>query len=819
MIQFDNLSVFCAKPARFDFGRHDWQFEKKNRDGMLIIREATRGIRLSTAGALADKQHGCVAVDRLESADSGKALWIDASARYRPSDLVSIDGGKVFLYGYGGGGGYDVSTGRILDEKAPQPPAMPEPPAVPEGVEGTVVGVQKHGDWLIVTTAQGAVYCYADRPTARGVPERSGDAGSAADDVLPDVPPTHGAADELLRKTGVREGYAFVLGLDDGSLVEGLLRRSPLRVVAADPDARKVDAVRRRLDASGLFDDHRLAVFHADAAGLGLPPYIASLITTETSLRATDALRETLRPYGGTLATGRGETLSIERRAGPVAGGGQWTHEYAAAGNSLSSGETVARLPLGILWYEGPAGAARFYFDGDVDHQSGHSVSPLPPGALILDGRMILQGPGRLGAFDVYTGRLLWETEIPAVYGFGGPGGGVGIHSQKHREPWRCEPAMQAEIPATHHARTSGLNYASARDAIYVCAGRELLRLSIEDGSPRSAWRIPLPEADRDDLCWGSVRVAGNRLVATAFRPGDLVDAECGHDGNGGEWSKDRMPMTHLMVLDRRTGKLLWSRRAELGWLNGGIAVGRDAVFCLDTIAPNTLEKFRAAGRSIPRTDPQLYALALADGAIRWRFEPDALVMSLTYAEPRDVLIAPCRHLTTWQDGSWVVESTGRATGRNAPGRMWALRGRDGRVLWRVDEAPYFEPHVIVGDMILDRYGYRYHLANGEPYLRVNPSTGREEPWRVRPGGCNHLVASPTLVTWRTACYDLAGDAGTLPLHGMNAGCTATMLPAGGVLNVPNFGKHHKRPRMTALALIHQPENADVLREQAVHPR
>jgi hypothetical protein len=46
-----------------------------------------------------------------------------------------------------------------------------------------------------------------------------------------------------------------------------------------------------------------------------------------------------------------------------------------------------------------------------------------------------------------------------------------------------------------------------------------------------------------------------------------------------------------------------------------------------------------------------------------------------------------------------------------------------------------------------------------------------------------------------------------MPLYGMNMGCTATMLPAGGVLNVPSFGTHHKRSRMPALALIHRPEN------------
>lgn len=48
-IDFGNLTVFCAEPSRFDYARHDWDFEKKNRDGNLIIRENTKGIRLTAA--------------------------------------------------------------------------------------------------------------------------------------------------------------------------------------------------------------------------------------------------------------------------------------------------------------------------------------------------------------------------------------------------------------------------------------------------------------------------------------------------------------------------------------------------------------------------------------------------------------------------------------------------------------------------------------------------------------------------------------------------------------------------------------------------
>jgi hypothetical protein len=529
-------------------------------------------------------------------------------------------------------------------------------------------------------------------------------------------------------------------------------------------------------------------------------------MTTETTLELTDALREGLRPYGGTFAVLRGGKVHIERRGGGVPDAGEWTHELCDAANTLASSETAVRAPLGLLWYESPAAAARFYFDGHVDHQSGESVSPLPPGAEIVDGRMVLQGPGRLGAFDIYTGRLLWETELPEVYGFGGRGGGVGIHSKTHREPWRHEGAMNAEVPATHHPRTTGFNYTSVRNGIYVAAGKQLLCFDPGKGSRKSTWPVPLPEAGRDDLCWGMVRVVGDRLVTTAFRPQDLVDAQCGHDGNGGEWAKDRMPMAHLMVLDRGSGDLLWHRKATWGWLNRGMAVGGGAVFCVDAVAPNTLAKFKEAGRNLPATPPTLYALDLATGKPRWQFAPPALVTNIAYAEAHDTLVVPCRNLTLWQDGGWAPQ--GEKFGRNTPGRMWGLRGKDGEVLWQVDEAPYFEPHMTVGDVLIDRYGHGYDVPTGRPYERLSLLTGRKEPWSFRKGGCNFLVGCPTLVTWRTAFYDLAGCTGSMPLHGMNMGCTPTMLPAGGVLNVPAFGTHHKRSRMTALAMVHRPENA-----------
>ena len=133
---------------------------------------------------------------------------------------------------------------------------------------------------------------------------------------------------------------------------------------------------------------------------------------------------------------------------------------------------------------------------------------------------------------------------------------------------------------------------------------------------------------------------------------------------------------------------------------------GRSTIFCVDTIAPHTLEKFREVKRTFVKKMPRLYALDLATGKTQWQFEPGVLVTNLTYAQRRDTLLVPCRNLRTWQDGQWVVEGGGTEPSRNASGRMWALRGKDGQVLWKIEGAPYSEPHAVIGDMILDRYCY-----------------------------------------------------------------------------------------------------------------
>jgi outer membrane protein assembly factor BamB len=386
------------------------------------------------------------------------------------------------------------------------------------------------------------------------------------------------------------------------------------------------------------------------------------------------------------------------------------------------------------------------------------------------------------------------------MFSFGGPGGGLGIHSRKHPKPWEHPEAVAAEVPVTQHCRASGFNMVALPDGVFVAAQRQILRFDPETGRQLSAW--PVPALEEPDLFWGGLHAEGDVLVASLFRERTMIDCQAGFDGQGGDFGGDRMPMAYLVAIDKTTGEILWTRKAVWGFLNrSGVALSSTRVFALDACEEKLMGKLREAGRELPQDPPRMLALDLKTGKEIWQQDMDVLIRGLVYSAPRDLLLAANRHYTPWREGGWVKGAKGVA------GRMRAFKAADGETVWETDAAAFFDPHIVLDDLIIDRQGVTYDLRTGARHRRTSPLTGEPEEWGFRKDGCNHLIACDTMVTWRCAVYDLAGQAGTLPLAGMDAGCTPTLVPAGGLLNIPNFGTHHKRNRMTAMALVHVPEN------------
>src|SRR5205823_2604445 len=107
------------------------------------------------------------------------------------------------------------------------------------------------------------------------------------------------------------------------------------------------------------------------------------------------------RPFGSVACLGKDGALKKTVR-GPLAGAGNWTHQYADPANTCCSADGVVKGPLGMLWFR----------DSDFEMPQRHGRGPAP---LFLDGRLFVEGLNGLRAVDAYNGRPLWDHSLPGV--------------------------------------------------------------------------------------------------------------------------------------------------------------------------------------------------------------------------------------------------------------------------------------------------------------------------------------------------------------------------------------------------------------------
>ena len=648
---------------------------------------------------------------------------------------------------------------------------------------------------LFVTAESGRLYCFGPAKAE---------------------PKTYELPKCALAPVAADRGYCLVLGLKDGQAADKLRRTDGYRVVAIDPDEQKVNALRRKFDDAGILGP-RLELHVADPETCHLPTHMANLLTSEEPLPrdeiskpTADIMRYALRPYGGIVAfpTSHPPRQLKSGPVGPLPSTDDWTHERHDVGATLVARDTAVKPPLGLLWYGGPAAEWHRTYSAFI-----------PPGLEVVEGRYIMQGHGLLSCIDVYTGRLMWEARLPRVQYYGAyldtlkDAAGKPIYPEPDSPVWHGDHAglLPGEIEV---AKLSGnaLNVVSMPDAIYVAAAEELLVLDINSGRMQRTFDIPFKDAEaKRPLCWGAIRVVGDTLLATAFDPSDIKAAwDAWRTGN--EKNKQRMPMRWLFATNRKTGELLWKRRAASGWLNWGMAVGKGKVFALDLAIPEVIAAWKANNWRTKWPQPMLYALDLKSGDEVWNHPVEFYFNEPAYSAEKDLLIVPCRERTVWKDGNWVAAKppAGSETRGRFPSVMAAYQGQDGKLVWQVEDGgPYAEPLMLHPQGIITRRGLAFDYATGKPAKALSILTGEPENWQVSHGGCNFLIGSDYLATHRICYQDLRYNY-VVPLPGMRSGCTPSIVPANGVLSVFNYAANYPSDELrSAYVLVHRPENAN----------
>ncbi|MHB8898866.1 MAG: outer membrane protein assembly factor BamB family protein [Thermoguttaceae bacterium] len=237
-------------------------------------------------------------------------------------------------------------------------------------------------------------------------------------------------AEALLTASAERHGWAAIFGLDDIALLDALLQKTHFQIVGFDTDAAKVDRLRRRYAAAGLYGS-RITLATAEPGSLDLPPYFAELAVLADARwlaapneKAHRRTLQILRPYGGTaciaasreehdrlaaagafegLAAERRENATILRRQGALPGAANYTGDWKSA-------EQGVKAPLGLLWFDDTLGHFKrspqpFFVDGLMvsyfkDWMARHREGVKVPYDLL---------PPVLS--DVYTGRVLSQEE------------------------------------------------------------------------------------------------------------------------------------------------------------------------------------------------------------------------------------------------------------------------------------------------------------------------------------------------------------------------------------------------------------------------
>ena len=277
--------------------------------------------------------------------------------------------------------------------------------------------------------------------------------------------------------------------------------------------AEKVAAVRQRLYDMGLYGT-RASVVVGDPVTYPFSPYLASLVVSETAddlaqaeeQALAQAVFHALRPYGGVAcawgaladrsrieelvregsfpgaSVGEAGDFVLLTRSGPLPGAADWSHAEANAASTGASEDEFIRSPMAVLWFDAA--------------QRWHKY----PGQILVrvaGGRIVLFEEGVLRATDVYTGRQLWEVDVPfGVNPMSESGARETVWYARHRQ-WGPEPS----IP-------SNAEFVVLPDAIYLSAGSSCL--VVDPATGEVAGQIEPPEGL--DRPWANLRACGRLL-------------------------------------------------------------------------------------------------------------------------------------------------------------------------------------------------------------------------------------------------------------------------------------------------------------------
>lgn len=564
-------------------------------------------------------------------------------------------------------------------------------------------------------------------------------------------------------------GYALVFGWNTGALPREIARITKLNVIVVEPGEALAAEARDALRSEGLYGA-RVHVLHASMPALHLPPYFAELVMSENfnalgqpAFAWTHAALDAMRPFTGQAWLIMRPKLRDEAEAYATTLGG-----FAFDEDRKTTVIHRTATPKGAdEWTHEAANAGDsfassdqlavppfglLWYSGTIDRlfspefEFHHNRNPYPT---LAAGRIFLLAADEAHAVDAYTGRHLWKVKVPAY-----------------------EKADRRLLDHRTFSRPTDQNVIATPDRLYLL--REKDAQIYDAASGKKLGEI----ATGGDAQWDEARIAGSTLFVATGR--------------------------NLLALDRETGAVRWKREGAMESVAFALGAGR--VYVVDYSADRSRKS-----EAVAAFETELVVLNQADGATLWKmplvaqkrpdqsdasvgrptwsgvFLDNPLKPKLVYSAKQDVVIAVMdRH------------------------EYFAFEAGKGKLLWQQDSGARltdlvrFESPTVTGELVIFGDGKIADLRTGAP---AGP-----QQIGVRGTGCNRVVGSDALLTFRSAIaayIDLDSEQRNY-FSCTRSGCTNSMIPAGGILNAPNFahGCVCNYPFLTSFALFHLPEAA-----------
>jgi outer membrane protein assembly factor BamB len=621
-------------------------------------------------------------------------------------------------------------------------------------VEGRAVGLLVSHGRLIVSTTQGAIYCFAP-----------GNAPPAAARPLPPTWPANppqeqlaSLAKEIAAQPGVQKGYGLLIGPAAPRLACELAKQTELTLTCVLFDPREAAAARKLVAAEGLYG-WRVSVDLGVPEAIPYPDYAANLVV---ELRAADQptcqsaeLLRVLRPCGGVLLAGsldqRGQDKNMSPAdvaawldegslvrdvplggsrwtrfiRGTLPGSGWWTHQYADEGNSGSSGDERIKGRLDVLWF-GEPGADEF----PDRHQRG-SAPLMQGGRVYCQGWNFLAKKSTVFCFDAYNGYRYWTREI--------------------------DDAVRLGLPAV-----TG-NLACDADSVFVAAGPKCYRLDGLTGEIKAVYETPAA-ADEMPRDWAYLSVADGVVLGSSATP-----------------TKDRFS-DGVFAYEIETGQRIWHVPAK-EILNTTFVVSGGRLLYVENRgqAPASPQAALSPEQKAPyqRT---VAALELATGKFAWEKNVELVDCGRWETGIWGAMQALCKDDVLVLAGAYTIYNGGK--GQPQPRRALAISTKDGAKLWEAEVANRSRPVAMSGALLAEPQFFDLHT--GEKIVKETTKTGRQIMWSSGPrtGGCGSLSASDCMVFGRggyTVWRDVDSGAGGA-FVGTRPGCLINIIPAGGVV-------------------------------------